>query len=178
MVFVSPLLAFLAVVCPCLASAVPGAPKPSPSKKCPLAGSGLSSYESFTGLVDAIYNRRDSDALRTYFDPDYAWHELNATRGVDAAVQFLKDAGWAEDMPSFQSVVPPCSANDRAVVHYRFQGQKFPELLAAMEMFRFEGPCVAEYWGVFQNIPPGTRPDKFFNDNLKAKAVVPQCAKK
>lgn len=157
-----------------VALARPAAPHPSPHGKCPLFDSGLTPYASFVQYVDAEYNRRELDAPYTYFNPDFGWHEQGAGRGIPEAVKLLETLGWPTANVSYQSVVPPCSANKRAVMHYRFQAGD--TVLAAMEMYRFEGPCVAEFWGVYQPIPANDTSQKdFFDDRLKAKAVVPKC---
>ena len=84
------------------------------------ASSGLSPYSAFVRLVDALYNWGEVEYLRTSHNPDFVKHSPVAGKAIDDVIQYLKNVGWPTFKVRYQSLVSSCSANKRAVLHYRF----------------------------------------------------------
>ena len=150
---------------------------PPSASKCALFNSGLTPRASFARLVDVLYNKRDIQGIRPYLNPTYIQHEQFQPDGVDAVIQELVDQKFAQGTIGYQTIIAPCNGYDRAMIHYSFKPPGVPVTLSVIDVFRFEGPCVAEHWNVnFALAPNATSSHPLFDDYLAAKAVVPSCS--
>ena len=180
MLAVVPLLCFLAALGPSLSNASPGVYPPAPANKCKAANSGLSSYEAFKNYAELSYNQRDiAGSIRTYFNPDFIWHApdhaASGLRGLDGAIQDLENVGFATGDVGFNYIVPPCGKGPPiGTLYYRFHSKGYPTIVSS-DAYRFEGPCVAEYWGLYFQIEGNSTESDFFDKKLADKAVVPKC---
>ena len=147
------------------------------SPRCAIAGSGLTPRASFVRVVDAIYNTHEILAARPYFNDDYIQHDADQPDGADVNLQHLIDVGFPNGTFAFQSIIPPCNGNDKAMVHYKFSFAGNSTSISTIDVLRFEGSCVAEHWNVMMPIPTdavSTHP--LLADNLAPKAIVPSCS--
>ena len=144
--------------------------------KYPLSRSGLSAQDAFARYANTIVNERKVDDIGLFFKPKYTIHEPFTSDGVAATIKQLQDIAFVAAKISYQVIIPPCYGIDQAVIHYKFDTTFHEEPVAVIDVYRYEGSCIAEYWLLYEEFAPNaTSPHPYFNDNLATRAVVPEC---
>ena len=146
------------------------------STKCALARSGLSAAQSFDKFVDTLFNKRDANGARAHMNPGYINHNPYSTDGAEAALSALTMSKYLNSTFGFMNVRGPASGNPVGMLHYKLTYPDFPISVAVVDIFRMDGPCVAEHWDVSQTLPPNvTSSHPLFSEPLAPKIKLPTC---
>ena len=148
---------------PCPGSAGPFAPFPQNASRCALANSTLPMLEAFDIFTTTLYQRRNASSIAPFLNPGYINHNPFIADGAAAALRALT-TGFTDGRFAVMNRVLP-GDNNVGFIHYSYQAPGSPAPpVAIVDIFRMEGPCVAEHWDLSQSVPANaTNPHPLFS---------------
>jgi predicted SnoaL-like aldol condensation-catalyzing enzyme len=118
---------------------------------------------------DTLFNKRDYEAAKRYWSPNYIQHSAHIEPGRDGLFNLVRSA------PSTLRYEPGLivAEGDYVIVHGRFSGRGSPVSWIAADIVRIENGALQEHWDVLQ--------DEVTEDQSKSKAPMfgtsfPKCS--
>jgi predicted SnoaL-like aldol condensation-catalyzing enzyme len=110
--------------------------------------------KNFSKFIQTLYvDKNVSAALNEYALESYIQHNPSAVSGRQAAIDFLSPA-----LPSWNITIRHQGFdNNTGWLHWKLEGFGTERYYAGVDVWRFEGGCIAEHWDVLQAAPPANR---------------------
>jgi predicted SnoaL-like aldol condensation-catalyzing enzyme len=96
---------------------------------------------------DTLFNKRDYEAAKRYWSPDYIQHSAHIEPGRDGLFNLVRSA------PPTLRYEPGLivAEGDHVIVHGRFSGRGSPANWIAADILRIENGVLREHWDVLQD---------------------------
>ena len=96
---------------------------------------------------DTLFNKRDYDAAKAFWSPDYIQHSAHIEPGREGLFNLIKSLPPALKYEAGTIV----AEGDFVIVHGRFSGFGAPVNWIAADILRIEHGLLAEHWDVIQD---------------------------
>src|SRR5256885_12519399 len=103
---------------------------------------------------DTLFNKRDYEAAKRYWSPNYIQHSAHIEPGRDGLVNLVRRA------PPTLKYEPGLivAEGDYVIVHGRFSGRGSSVNWIAADILRIENGVLQEHWMCFRTRPPRKSP--------------------
>ncbi|KAF7368506.1 Snoal-like polyketide cyclase family protein [Mycena venus] len=108
--------------------------------------------EIFYAFSDSFYVKQNVSEAFTYIVKDYINHNVNVLDGIESAFDYLAPR-LATNTP--QQIIHQTFSAPYGWVHHIVEPGNV-EPTAIVDVYRFNGSCVAEHWDVIQQRPANT----------------------
>lgn len=96
---------------------------------------------------DTLFNKRDYDAAKRFWSPNYIQHSAHIAPGRDGLFNLIRSAPKALRYEN-QLIV---AEGDYVIAHGRFSGNGRPAAWIAADIVRIEDDVLKEHWDVLQD---------------------------
>ncbi len=96
---------------------------------------------------DTLFNKRDYEAAKRYWSPNYIQHSTHIEPGRDGLFNLIRSA---PDTLRYEHQLI-VAEGDYVIVHGRFSGNGRPVAWVAADIVRIENGRLAEHWDVLQD---------------------------
>ncbi len=96
---------------------------------------------------DTLFNKRDYEAAKSYWSPDYIQHSMHIKPGREGLFELIQSMPPTLKYESDMIV----AEGDLVIVHGRFSGFGQPKNWVAADVVRMENGILAEHWDVIED---------------------------
>ena len=96
---------------------------------------------------DTLFNKRDYEAAKKYWSPNYIQHSAHIEPGRDGLFNLIRNAPVTLRY-EHQLIV---AERDYVIIHGRFSGHGPPVAWIAADIVRIENDRLAEHWDIIEN---------------------------